>query len=115
MTDEQKTIKNFDEIYTPQIEFEGEKIDEKEIIGKDIVIHDFAILNGQFGEFAIIDATIVPAPTSTEVGKRVQFPEGSHVIMRQLKAIKEDKNFPIKTKIEERTGEKSKMNYKTLA
>jgi len=112
--DKQSTMKNYGEVYTPQIDFEGEKIDGKEIIGKDIVIYDFAILNGQFGEFAVIDATLVPAEEGI-AGKRVQFLEGSNVVMRQLKTVREDKNFPIKTKIEERKSEKSKMTYRILS
>jgi len=117
--------KKFGDIYQPTIEFEGEKVEEKEVVGKDIIIHDFAMLNGQFGEFAIVDATVLLVPASvivdikivdvTEQGKRVQFAEGSEVIMRQLKKIKEDNNFPIMTKIEERVGEKSKMTYRTLS
>jgi len=115
MADEQKTIKNFNDVYRPQIEFEGDKINGKEVVDKDIVIHDFAMLNGQYGEFAIVDATILPLPNSTATGQRVQFAEGSEVVMRQLKMVKEDKNFPIKTKIEERTSEKSKLTYRTLS
>ncbi len=112
-------FKKFGDIYQPTIEFEGEKVEEKEVVGKDIIIHDFAMLNGQFGEFAIVDATVLPVPGEaidvTGKGKRVQFAEGSEVIMRQLKKIKEDNNFPIETKIEERVGEKSKMTYRTLS
>ncbi len=107
------TVKQFGDLYNKSIEFEGEKIEEKELIGKNILIHDFGLLNGQFGQFAIVDATILPAPNEEE-GKRVQFSEGSDVIMRQLKAIKEDNNFPIKAVIEERTSEKSKLTYRTL-
>ncbi len=117
--EEQSKIKNYNDVYTPQIDFEGEKIDGKEIIGKEIIIHDFAILNGQFGEFAVVDATI-PGPDALDMtdisqGKRVQFLEGSHVIMGQLGKVKKDNNFPIKTKIEERTSEKSKLTYRTLS
>jgi len=107
-------VKKFGEIYNKTIDFEGEKVEEKEVVGKDIVIHDFALLVGQFGQFAVVDATILPALNEQGSGKRVQFSEGSDVIMRQLKAIKEDNNLPIKTVIEERTGEKSKLNYRTL-
>ena len=114
--DEQSTIKNYGDVYTPQIDFEGEKIEGKEIYGKYILIHDFAILNGTYGEFVVIDATIVPEPDEVGTpGKRVQFLEGSKVVMRQLGMIKEDNNFPIKTKIEERISEKTKLNYRTLS
>lgn len=111
---EQKTIKNFGEVYRPQVEFEGEKIAGKEVVGIDIIIHDFAMLNGAYGQFAVVDATIL-AGDNEATGKRVQFPEGSEVIKGQLAMIKEDKNFPIRTKIEERTSEKSKLTYRTLA
>ena len=114
--EDQSTMKNYGDVYTPQIDFEGEKIEGKEIFGKDIIIHDFAILNGTYGEFVVIDATIVPAPTELGTpGKRVQFLEGSKVVMRQLGMVKEDNNFPIKTKIEERVSEKTKLHYRTLS
>ena len=110
-TYEGKNVKKFGDIYNKNIEFEGEKIVEKELIGKEILIHDFALLNGQFGDFAIVDATIL---NEIGIGKRVQFAEGSEVIIRQLKTLKEDKNLPIKTTIEERTSDKSKLTYRTL-
>ena len=105
-------IKNYGEVYTPKIEFEGEEIEGKEVIGKEIIIYDFAILNGSYGEFAVVDALIIDE-TGTE--KRVQFLDGSKVIIEQLEKVKEDKNFPIKTKIEERTSEKSNLTYRTLS
>jgi len=107
-----------DEYGQESFDFPGEQVEEKAIRDKEITIYDFALLNGQFGEFAVIDAELSEEiEISSEEGikkvKRIQFAEGSDIIRKQLKKAKEDKNLPLIAKIVERTS-KSKMTYRTL-
>jgi len=108
--------KNFSDIYGQQeFDFPGEQVNEKDIRGKEMTIYDFAVLKGQYGEFIVIDAELKEEIKIEDKSvKRIQFAEGSEVIKKQLKQAKEDKNLPIVAKIEERTSDKSKMNYRTL-
>ena len=116
-TDESK---KFSSIYgQEEYDFPGEQVEEKDVRGKEMTIYDFAKLNGSFGEFVVIDAEmtseieIAGTPTVRRV-KRVQFMEGSSIIMEQLIRVKKDGNLPIVATIIERTSEKSKMTYRTL-
>jgi len=112
--------KRFSEAYgQPAFDFPGVQVEEKAIREKEITIYDFAILNGAFGEFAVVDAELteeieINIENAVTKVKRVQFAEGSDVIRRQLKKAKEDKNLPLIAKIVERTSDKSKMTYRTL-
>lgn len=116
-----KKPKRFSDVYgQATFDFLGEQVEEKTIRDKEITIYDFAILNGQFGEFAVIDAELseeinITNEEGSKSVKRVQFAEGSDIIRKQLKKAKEDKNLPIIAKIVEKTAEKSKMAYRTLA
>jgi len=117
MSSEQR---RFSDIYgQPEFDFPGEQVDEKLIRNIDMIIYDFAILNGTFGEFLVIDAElaeelVINTANEQKRVKRVQFAEGSDIIKRQLKKAKEDKNLPITAKIVERMSDKSKMTYRTL-
>ena len=112
--------KKFSDVYgQTSFDFPGEQIEEKTIRNKEMTIYDFALLNGAYGEFAIIDAEltdsiIVGEGIDQKRVNRVQFAEGSDIIGKQLKKAKEDKNLPLIAKIVERTSEKSKMTYRTL-
>lgn len=106
--------KKFSDTYgQPTFDFPGKQVEEKCIRDQEMTIFDFAILNGTFGEFLVIDAELLE-PLDDGI-KRIQFAEGSDVVRKQLKKAKEDGNLPIMAKIEERTSEKSKMTYRTLA
>ena len=117
------TPKKFSDVYGQQsFDFPGEQVNEKDVREKEMTIYDFALLNGQFGEFLVIDAELTEEmriEVDKETGhienvKRIQFAEGSDIIRKQLKKAKEDGNLPLIAKIEERTSEKSKMTYRTL-
>lgn len=110
-----KAKKFSDEYGQPTFDFPGVQIGEKAIRDKEITIYDFAILNGAFGEFLVVDAELTEEiEKDGNKVKRVQFAEGSDVIRRQLKKAKEDKNLPLIAKIVERTADKTKMTYRTL-
>ena len=116
-----KEPKKFSDIYGQQeFEFPGEQVNEKDVRDKEMIIHDFAILNGIHGEFFVIDAELTEEITlkiddEDKTVKRIQFAEGSEIIRKQLKQAKEDDNLPLLAKIVERTSEKSKMTYRTLS
>lgn len=123
---EEKPKRFSDEYGQPEFDFPGEQVEEKEVRNKEMTIYDFVLLNGSFGEFAVIDAELTeatkieitdevdgePTATTKEI-KKIQFPEGSDVIRRQLKKAKEDDNLPIVAKIVEKRS-KGKMTYRTL-
>ena len=118
-TDESK---KFSSIYgQEEYDFPGEQVEEKDVRGKEMIIYDFAKLNGSFGEFAVVDAEMseeieIEGENSTiKKVKRVQFMEGSKIIGDQLKKAKEDGNLPMIATIIERTSAKSKMTYRTLS
>ena len=118
---EKKEAKRFSEEYgQASFDFPGEQVEEKAIRDKEMTIYDLALLNGQFGEFAIVDAELSEGITITKSDgnlgevKRIQFAEGSDIIRKQLKKAKEDGNLPLIAKIVERTSDKSKMTYRTL-
>ena len=63
---EQQTIKKFSEEYrTEKFEFDGKQTEVIEILDKEIVIYNFAKLNGTYGDFAVIDGELN--------GTRIQF------------------------------------------
>lgn len=119
-----RTPKKFSDIYGQQeYDFPGEQVEEKDIRDKEMTIYDFVLLNGQFGEFAVVDAELSEGievidqaqdPPANKTVKRIQFCEGSDVIRHQLKKAKEDRNLPLIAKIVEKTSDKSKMTYRTL-
>jgi len=119
-TSDLRTPKRFSDLYgQPQYDFPGEQVNEKDVRDKEMTIYDFVLLNGQFGEFAVIDAELseeiqVTAEEGSKGVKRIQFAEGSDIIGKQLKKAKEDRNLPLIAKIVERYSEKSKMTYRTL-
>jgi hypothetical protein len=103
-------VKKFSEIYgQTAFDFKGERKTFEEVIGKSIIISDFAPLGGLYGEFFVAQATL------TETREIINFPIGSEVIMQQLKRAREDNNLPIQTTIEKRTAQKTKRAYYTLA
>ena len=59
------------------------------------------------GEYAIVSAELD--------GKMIWFTTGSRVIVKQLRRIKEDDNFPIGATIIKRKSEDSKREYYTLS
>jgi len=117
---EMKTPKKFSDIYgQAEYDFPGDQVEEKEVRDKEMTIYDFVLLNGQFGEFAVVDAELSEEiEISKEEGnkkvKRISFAEGSDVIRHQLKKAKEDRNLPLIATIVEKTSDKSKMTYRTL-
>jgi len=115
--EESKEPKKFSDVYgQDDFEFPGEQVNEKDIHGKEMTIYGFGYLHGQWGKFAVVDAELTEEITIDDKAvKRIQFAEGSEVILKQLQQAKEDGNLPIIAKIEERTSGKSKMTYKTLA
>jgi len=118
---EMRTPKKFSDIYgQAEYDFPGDQVEEKDVRDKEMTIYDFVLLNGQFGEFAVVDAelsaeTEVPeGETGKKKVKRISFAEGSDVIRHQLKKAKEDRNLPLIATIIEKTSDKSKMTYRTL-
>ena len=56
---EMKTPKKFSDIYgQAEYDFPGDQVEEKEVRDKEMTIYDFVLLNGQFGEFAVVDAEL---------------------------------------------------------
>lgn len=121
---EMKTPKKFSDIYGQQeYDFPGGQVEEKDVRDKEMIIYNFVLLNGQFGEFAVVDAELSEEievmdqsqdPPANKTVKRIQFCEGSDVIRHQLIKAKEDRNLPLIAKIVEKTSDKSKMTYRTL-
>lgn len=100
-------VKKFSEIYGQAIDFEGQRMEMSEAIDKEIIIYDFAILPGLYGDFVVVQAKLDE--------KMVNFPVGSVVILDQLKKAKQDNNLPLQTTIIERISEKSKRKYFSLS
>ena len=122
--DKDGQAKRFSEEYgQEEYDFPGDQVNEKDVRDKEMTIYDFVILNGKFGEFAVVDAELTEKiKVSVEVDdktvekqvQRIQFCEGSAVIRHQLKKAKEDGNLPLIATIVERTSEKSQLTYRTL-
>ena len=99
-------VKKFSDLYKGEL-FEGRRTEVDEILGKELIILDYAELQGNFGTFAVCQAKLE--------NELITFPIGSEIVLNQLRKIKEDKNFPILVKIEKRQSEKTKRSYYTLA
>jgi hypothetical protein len=102
-------IKSFSELFGRQtIDFEGERVELLDVLKKEIVIRDFALLPSAFEEgteFAVVQA---------EMNKRlVTFACGSKVLIEQLKKIKNANALPIKVTIV-REKSKSGRSYYTM-
>lgn len=101
-------IKKFSDVYANQsFDFEGRKAEFDEIFNKEIIIHDFAILPGEFGTFAVVSIKLND--------EMITVPLGSEVVREQLVKAKEDGNLPLQGTIVERLSEKSKRKYHTLS
>jgi len=101
-------VKKFSEIYTGSVAtIAGERKESKDVIDKEIIIKNFVLLNGTYGEFAIIEAEME--------GQAINFGIGSDVVIHQLKRAKEDNNLPLRATITSKRSEKSKRNYFTLS
>ena len=116
--------KRFSEEYgQDEYDFPGDQVNEKDVRDKEMTIYDFVVLNGKFGEFAVVDAELTEE-TKLDVQvddkivekqvQRIQFCEGSEVIRHQLKKAKEDNNLPLIATIVERISEKKQLTYRTL-
>lgn len=79
-------------------EYERTEIDE--VLDKDIIINEFEILLGNYGEFAVI---LFNYPNE-EVMKT--FPCGGLVVLKKLNKIKENNSLPILGKIVKQTGKR---------
>ena len=104
--EKQKEIKRFTDEYPSGTQFEAEKIEVTEILGKDIVIRDIAELTGDYGIFLVVLADFQE--------KQVQFAIGSKVMMPKLIKAKKENKLPLIAKIVEKHGEKSKRLYYDL-
>lgn len=116
------SISSFNQIYGQvEYDFKGDKVKEEEVRGREIIIHDFVILHGQYGEFAVVDAELTEeieieiSEGEFKKTKRVQFAEGSDVIRNQLIKAREEGHLPLKATIIERSSDTSKMTYRTLS
>jgi len=100
---EQTDIKRFSEEYPSGTQFEAEKVELSDVLGKDIVIKDVSELSGSFGNFIVVLAEL----NSIDI----QFATGSGVIMPKLLKAKAEEKLPLIAKIVERTSEKTKRTY----
>jgi hypothetical protein len=80
-------LKRVSELIPPGVFPEAEQIESEEIVGKDIVIEDYEVLTGKFGEFAVICFKYMNDE------KFYSFACGGKVVMKKLAKLRPD--FPV--------------------
>lgn len=108
--EEQKKVYTFSEEYK-SLGFDDSiypLIDLEDVLNKEIIIEDYNLIDDQFGTKSAIIAFSLE-------NKKHQTICGSMVVVKQLGRIKEDKKFPIKTKITKKESKKSKREYYSLS
>lgn len=78
------------------------------ILGNNIIIKDYKVLEGDSGEFYVILARV---DGSTE---DVSFSCGSKIVMKQVKKLKETNKLPALASFIKRKGQESGQSYMTL-
>jgi hypothetical protein len=76
----------------PSLTFEGEKVQMGEILNKDVVITNFGLQQGQYGEFAVIEFHF---PQKSEKFVTVC---GGKVVIKKLNKLAELVAFPVQGK-----------------
>jgi hypothetical protein len=75
-----------------------------DLVGETIQVNGFTLDNGQYGDFARIDAVVD--------GEEVEITSGGAVVLPQLRRLKEKNAFPVSLRVVSFPGQFGKDGYK---
>lgn len=104
--DKQKKVYKFSEEYPTKDFFEGEKLEVKEILDREITIIDFVTCAGEKGSYIGVNATLD--------GKQINF-SISGIAENQIRIAKTDKRLPIITTIIKKRSKETEKDYYSLS